>query len=77
MCLLFLDYPECDDDVCDQLCFETFGSYYCACFAGYYLSHDNHSCEGMFSIPDNLERHHNMHTLTNSIVIVSSNLHRL
>ena len=34
---------------CQQLCFNTNGSYYCQCNTGYRLMNDNSSCDGMYS----------------------------
>lgn len=44
----FPDIDECsrEDDGCDQLCINTFGSYKCMCKDGYYLHHDGKTCLG-------------------------------
>ena len=46
----FSDIDECnkEDDDCDQLCINTFGSYKCMCKDGYYLHHDGKICIGKF-----------------------------
>ena len=31
---------------CNQLCFNTLGSYTCTCYAGFILSNDGHTCQG-------------------------------
>ena len=40
------DIDECDEDIsgCDQVCFNTLGSYYCNCEKGYELDTNNHTC---------------------------------
>ena len=41
------DIDECsrEDNLCEQLCNNTIGSYYCNCTEGYRLSQDQHGCE--------------------------------
>ena len=45
------DIDECSMGTsgCQQLCFNTNGSYYCQCNTGYRLMNDNTSCTGMYS----------------------------
>ena len=45
---IHLDIDECEygDDDCRQVCNNTFGSYECSCYSGYYLRSDGQSCEG-------------------------------
>ena len=39
---------------CDQDCINTVGGYDCMCFDGYSLDTSNETCEGMFSLKNNL-----------------------
>ena len=44
----FSDIDECQQglDLCNQICTNTVGSYYCTCMDGYELESDNHTCAG-------------------------------
>ena len=49
--VLLPDIDECEENVvCDQVCVNTNGSYYCDCEAGYNLRNDNITCEGKVQI---------------------------
>ena len=47
-----LDIDECTDPqlggMCDQVCVNTAGSYYCQCNSGYRLSSEGFACEGIY-----------------------------
>ena len=45
--MILLDLDECagNDNFCDQICVNTFGSYVCSCESGYTLA-TNNVCEG-------------------------------
>ena len=43
-----IDIDECVQNVCSQGCTNTQGSYSCTCYAGFELSPDKVSCEGMW-----------------------------
>ena len=47
--LLYLDKDECatGEHDCQQICFNTPGSYMCWCDTGYQLGTDGHTCEGL------------------------------
>ena len=47
--LLYLDKDECatGEHDCQQICFNTPGSYMCLCDTGYQLGTDGHTCEGL------------------------------
>ena len=42
------DIDECERGLalCNQICTDTVGSYYCTCMVGYELESDNHTCTG-------------------------------
>ena len=52
------DIDECNDHnydktkrhtypVCDHICKNTYGGYYCECYEGYELGYDNRTCHGI------------------------------
>ena len=41
-----IDFPECDDSPCEQICVETDGSFQCSCTSGYILANDGRHCNG-------------------------------
>ena len=47
---MLTDYPECNynNGRCQHKCYNTYGSYYCACHTGYKLLFDKHGCIGMY-----------------------------
>ena len=47
-----IDVNEChtSNGGCDQICYNTVGSYTCSCGNGYRLQNDNHTCEGKKNI---------------------------
>ena len=46
--MVLKDIDECKENhTCDQICINTNGSYYCSCYGGFVLQHDNRNCEGL------------------------------
>ena len=50
--ICFADVDECTDGShnCAQLCYDTSGSFACACRSGYTLASDGRSCNGTYRI---------------------------
>ena len=47
-----LSYPDINEcirgtDICEQICLNSQGSYYCSCNSGYFLDANGYSCHGM------------------------------
>jgi len=49
---LSIDTDECSDNNggCNQICNNTAGSFECLCHEGFYLSHDNRTCQGFYFV---------------------------
>ena len=44
----FTDINECGiNNICDHICVNTYGSFYCGCYSGFELQSDNRTCEGI------------------------------